>query len=1006
MNYFNLDKTSFHLTLNEIAADAKISFNETNFTIGEQVETTLTAEQMTHVLEFIRKHACYLESKDSEVLKRLHARLSLEIPEHIKQDIDSLFQELYSYDASKADAISPKCLDHESLLLTTLTQALDDPSLTLTKELSFVFGKPQGWQSSAVIEALQQAKRNLDITQIQLAEVIDRLIQEHQPPRLVKLGLCIEESETGDGNLGVVLRSLDAWLQNGLPILTTKALLCGCRKLRRGEIYSQKEGGLAICVPANHNIEELGINLEEFQKIPGGVQHLEFEEFDPQNDLQKALVQPDKGAGIHRLIVSIGHGDPVAAGEARICGLQANKFQEMLQALSENGLAFLIIYSCFSGGENATQICLPDGTIPCPILLTNATESIALVDPRYVHLAMQSLDAAGSKLYAQLPSGRTPRLPHTLRLADFQEVGKLAIGASSNDLAQRHSLQTILLPSKRPDIPRVTYTGETPVKVLNLDEAIRKQQRKDLYASQKRVQIDVDARQVNTLFCSAPRLPAIIEMKEGNKEFGILARGGNSIHFIDELKILETSLEEFILASANKIHRFAEGTPARLIGANKLFMIDKLQCKNSLGKPSEIYNIVISLGVTEAWLSYSDSEGRCYRHEISLNLYPKYSSSPAGSVKSALKLSPQKEIEVSEYIFNCFDQCFCCHPTDKHLFATTAGQVAFNDLCDELAGKIEKLNPAYVELCKMALQPHFVDHLIDKLEAIPKEPRRSAADHALRLAIAADNEVTVTHLLKIFGPLTAPLIDDKSALHLAAEKGAIAVIKRLLKESIEIDLPDHLGRTPLHYAVIEHHYEIIEILLEKCSDLALDKHKRSPLDYAMLNHRDVIFQKMLQRRTDPIVIASSLLLILEAACNPSNMQAIIESKRVSMKGFEERSFLEHFIRKARTSLRYSQVAKSLELLIDAGCAEAELADEDGHHLLMRFLLEEKYFHYCFNDKILKILSDVFPLSEQDKIQLSEKWHKKLQVITQWSWEREPILNTMKALNIATHTTKS
>jgi len=83
----------------------------------------------------------------------------------------------------------------------------------------------------------------------------------------------------------------------------------------------------------------------------------------------------------------------------------------------------------------------------------------------------------------------------------------------------------------------------------------------------------------------------------------------------------------------------------------------------------------------------------------------------------------------------------------------------------------------------------------------------------------------------------------QSTLHQAVVSQKIDAVKELLQGSVEIDLSDKLGRTPLHYAAFGGNTEIIELLLKKGANInAVDTSKQwTPLFFAVfMNHPDAV----------------------------------------------------------------------------------------------------------------------------------------------------------------------
>src|SRR4051812_10339986 len=60
---------------------------------------------------------------------------------------------------------------------------------------------------------------------------------------------------------------------------------------------------------------------------------------------------------------------------------------------------------------------------------------------------------------------------------------------------------------------------------------------------------------------------------------------------------------------------------------------------------------------------------------------------------------------------------------------------------------------------------------------------------------------------------------EREQLHFAAQDGDVAEVKRFLKEGYQANLFDELGKTPLHYAAIRGHLEVMYVLLAAGADV-------------------------------------------------------------------------------------------------------------------------------------------------------------------------------------------
>ncbi|KAI6170524.1 Suppressor of tumorigenicity 14 protein-like protein [Aphelenchoides bicaudatus] len=91
-----------------------------------------------------------------------------------------------------------------------------------------------------------------------------------------------------------------------------------------------------------------------------------------------------------------------------------------------------------------------------------------------------------------------------------------------------------------------------------------------------------------------------------------------------------------------------------------------------------------------------------------------------------------------------------------------------------------------------------------------------------------------------------------SALYLAAENGYTKCIKVLLDKGADINHQDFLGRTPLHIASQEGHYDVVKTLIKKNPQLVniTNKDHRTPLHYAAFNEHCNIVKLLLEKGAD------------------------------------------------------------------------------------------------------------------------------------------------------------
>lgn len=79
----------------------------------------------------------------------------------------------------------------------------------------------------------------------------------------------------------------------------------------------------------------------------------------------------------------------------------------------------------------------------------------------------------------------------------------------------------------------------------------------------------------------------------------------------------------------------------------------------------------------------------------------------------------------------------------------------------------------------------------------------------------------------------AAAMDNMGAIHFAAQKGHLEVVRALLSSGASVKSSTRKGLTPLHYAVQGSHVELIKYLAKKGADLtAKTKVGKTPLDLA------------------------------------------------------------------------------------------------------------------------------------------------------------------------------
>ncbi|KAK6947305.1 Ankyrin repeat [Dillenia turbinata] len=91
----------------------------------------------------------------------------------------------------------------------------------------------------------------------------------------------------------------------------------------------------------------------------------------------------------------------------------------------------------------------------------------------------------------------------------------------------------------------------------------------------------------------------------------------------------------------------------------------------------------------------------------------------------------------------------------------------------------------------------------------------------------------VSYLCKNMADVRAAAMDDMGAIHSAAQKDHLEVVRILLSSGVSVEAVTRKGMTPLHYAVQGSHLELVKYLLKKeANPTAKTKPGKTPLDLA------------------------------------------------------------------------------------------------------------------------------------------------------------------------------
>ncbi|KAK8044807.1 hypothetical protein PG993_004831 [Apiospora rasikravindrae] len=122
----------------------------------------------------------------------------------------------------------------------------------------------------------------------------------------------------------------------------------------------------------------------------------------------------------------------------------------------------------------------------------------------------------------------------------------------------------------------------------------------------------------------------------------------------------------------------------------------------------------------------------------------------------------------------------------------------------------------------LSLVPHYVPPCAQTIKvsttAVPREPFRMGRT-ALHISAERGNIAMVTFLLENDVDLDTPDGQGRTALHLAVESGHFPVVAKLLEMGADTDLVDYNGLSPIHTAAETDREEILSLLIREGADI-------------------------------------------------------------------------------------------------------------------------------------------------------------------------------------------
>ncbi|XP_078171686.1 ankyrin repeat family protein [Carex rostrata] len=105
---------------------------------------------------------------------------------------------------------------------------------------------------------------------------------------------------------------------------------------------------------------------------------------------------------------------------------------------------------------------------------------------------------------------------------------------------------------------------------------------------------------------------------------------------------------------------------------------------------------------------------------------------------------------------------------------------------------------------------------------------------ALLEAARYDEIEDIVGLFSIGFPLDSKDSQGRTALHMAAANGHLAIVDYLIKNGADVNVTNLEKNTPLHWACLNGHMEVIKALIIAGANVSvLNSHERTPVDEAV-----------------------------------------------------------------------------------------------------------------------------------------------------------------------------
>ena len=702
-------------------------------------------------------------------------------------------------------------------------------------------GMPPGWLQERVFASLKETlfmldtKASLSIKDQELNALLVDLISRYKP--IIPVEICWINETT---KKVVLFKTAVDSIKKKIPLVANRKLLIAnsleFKNLFRTtpfDLYLQTTGGLCLILPKDGLPKEYGFDGDYLKKWQGfNYDFSEDDQLSCPKDIKLLLKNEDEEKRYARLILYDGHGwyaeneyDATSSHPGTIVGFPTPVFQQVLEALASSNLAFLAIDGCHIGGVNTLNIHLPQGGVPCPIVVLSSLETSRIHSDDESGIPL--LKIAKKSLFPH-HLGKITSLPQQLTEKDFVLLSNHFIGNT-----REQQIASILLPTNNPNIPRVPLgLSKQESYFLDVDQAMKKEKRRNPYIT------TIEDKNFNrkAYFFSHPLSLWKIE-SQIPFSIALLSRGSSNFHLIKELHLPKIQLEKLAKKTFNWIDKptnIRHWVSLETI-APKAFFIGKLTCLLE-GKPVILLNVIVRRLPECREILFKINEEEDFTR-IHLTKHP-------GKTKynDRWKQEPElTKVPHSEAIYILHQTIAAACPSEKQLLALTAGNLSIVDLIEAIQKLFwgdflpleSRLYASIFHVSKTLQGPITQGTFKELLQEVVSKYNENSEPAKVMLQRAYE----FSQILKNIPLSEVILASTHTPLMHATNSNHFENVKAILGETPELlDITQLNGSTAFLMACIKDYGEISEYLLHKGADpLLRNRFKNCPFLAACTN---------------------------------------------------------------------------------------------------------------------------------------------------------------------------